>query len=54
MAPRVLEVDPERLERWLAGFAERHGPYDATEEHTPGGVVVCAVAQDGARVVALG
>jgi hypothetical protein len=49
---RLLEVDPERLARWLVGFAERHGPYDATEEVTPGGVVVSAVAQDGARVVA--
>ncbi|MCU1538147.1 MAG: hypothetical protein JWP82_2498 [Humibacillus sp.] len=52
MAARVLEVDPERLERWMAGFAERHGAYDATEEETPGGVVVSALAQDGARVVA--
>lgn len=52
MTSRVLEVDPERLDRWLAGFAERHGPYDATEERTPGGVVVRAVARDGSRVVA--
>lgn len=52
MAPRVFEIDPERLERWLDGFAERHGPYAATEEVTPGGVVVSALAQDGSRVVA--
>jgi Actinobacteria/chloroflexi VLRF1 release factor len=26
MAARWVEVDPERLPRWLAGFAERHGP----------------------------
>jgi hypothetical protein len=25
MAGRWVEVDPERLPRWLAGFAERHG-----------------------------
>src|SRR5689334_15911993 len=25
-----VDVDPERLDRWLAGFAERNGPY--TEE----------------------
>jgi hypothetical protein len=49
---RVIEVDPERLDRWLAGFAERHGPYDATREDTAGGVVVRAVAADGASVVA--
>jgi VLRF1 release factor-like protein len=27
---RWVEVDPERLPRWLAGFAERHGGYVAT------------------------
>jgi Actinobacteria/chloroflexi VLRF1 release factor len=26
MGARWVEVDPERLPRWLAGFAERHGP----------------------------
>ncbi len=52
MATRVIEVDPERLDRWLAGFAERHGTYDATREDTVGGVVVRAVAADGARIVA--
>ena len=25
MVSRWVEVDPERLARWLAGFAERHG-----------------------------
>ncbi len=49
---RVIEVAPERLERWLAGFAERHGHTDATEESTPGGVVVSAHATDGSFVVA--
>lgn len=27
---RRVEVAPERLERWLAGFAERHGPTTVT------------------------
>lgn len=49
---RVIEVDPPRLDRWLTGFAERHGPYDAAEETTPGGVVVRATAADGATIVA--
>jgi hypothetical protein len=49
---RVIEVDPDRFDRWMAGFAERHGPYDAAEETTPGGVVVSARAADGATVVA--
>ncbi len=48
---RVLEVAPERLERWLTGFAERHGPFDATEDLTPGGVVVSVRAADGSTVV---
>ena len=52
MASRVVEVDPERLERWLQGFAERHGTLDAAEEETPGGIVVRAVAADGATAVA--
>ncbi|GAA6526771.1 Vms1/Ankzf1 family peptidyl-tRNA hydrolase [Intrasporangium sp. DVR] len=49
---RVIEVAPERLERWLTGFAERHGPYDATRESTAGGVLVRAEAADGAVAVA--
>jgi hypothetical protein len=49
---RVIEVAPERLDRWLAGFAERHGHTDATEESTPGGVVVSVQAADGSFVVA--
>ena len=48
---RVVEVAPERLDRWLAGFAERHGPYDAIREPTPDGVVVRALARDGALAV---
>jgi len=49
---RVIEVDPERFDRWMAGFAERHGRYDTAEEVTPGGVVVSARALDGSTVVA--
>ena len=36
-AARVLSVSPERVERWLAGFAERHGP--AVVERTAHGEV---------------
>ncbi len=50
LSHRVIEVAPERLERWLAGFAERHGPVDAAEEETPGGIVVSATAADGSTV----
>ncbi|MGH8969827.1 MAG: acVLRF1 family peptidyl-tRNA hydrolase [Actinomycetes bacterium] len=42
---RTIDVQPERLERWLAGFAERHGP--TTHEASAGRVEV--VAEDGAR-----
>jgi Actinobacteria/chloroflexi VLRF1 release factor len=41
---RVVDVAPERLEGWLAGFAERHGT--AAWEATPERVVV--TAPDGA------
>jgi hypothetical protein len=40
-----VQVPPERLDRWFAGFAERHGP---TTESTSAAVVVVAAA-DGAR-----
>lgn len=40
---RRLEVAPERLQRWLDGFAERHDGADLTED----GAVVHAVAGDG-------
>ncbi|MDN5790796.1 MAG: hypothetical protein L0H25_08000, partial [Micrococcales bacterium] len=52
MTPRVVEVAPERLDRWLAGFAERHGPIDAAEESTPGGIAVRGAAADGSAIVA--
>jgi VLRF1 release factor-like protein len=45
-SPRVVEVAPERLARWLAGFAERHGGV-TTAEVTPQRVLL--VGADGAR-----
>lgn len=44
---RRLEVGPERISRWLDGFAERHDGAHLTEE----GAVVRAVAGDGAVAV---
>lgn len=52
MTNRVIEVDPERFVRWMAGFAERHGPYETAEQQSPGGAVVSATAADGALAVA--
>lgn len=40
-----VDVPPDRLERWLAGFAERHGPATSTATD----VQVVLVADDGAR-----
>ncbi len=45
MTARVVEVDPERLERWVAGFAERH---DGAVVERDGAGVVCATGADGA------
>lgn len=41
---RIVSVGPERLERWLAGFGERHGAvsYDVTPNR------LSATAEDGA------
>lgn len=41
---RWVTVPPERIERWLGGFAERHGP--VTED--AGAAVVVLTAADGA------
>lgn len=49
---RVVEVDADRLDRWLAGFVERHGAYEAVEEQTPAGIVLRATALDGTSIVA--
>ena len=42
---RIVSIGPERLERWLAGFGERHGvtSYDVTPTR------LTAVAEDGSR-----
>lgn len=46
-APRTVDVAPERIERWVAGFTERHG-----ETHTSvDGDTVVLVADDGAIAV---
>ncbi len=37
---RWVEVDPERLPRWLAGFAQRHGRYEVVV--APGGLRLLA------------
>ena len=42
---RWVSVPPERMARWLVGFAERHGVYDATATSDQ----VLLVAADGAR-----
>ncbi|GAA1427201.1 hypothetical protein GCM10009616_03670 [Microlunatus lacustris] len=44
---RVVRVPPERLRRWLDGFAERHGAVEATLSSD----VVTLVADDGAAAV---
>lgn len=43
---RRVQVAPERLERWLAGFAERHGPLT----WTTGRAHLHATGADGARL----
>ncbi|WP_411285760.1 Vms1/Ankzf1 family peptidyl-tRNA hydrolase [Lapillicoccus sp.] len=45
MTTRLIEVAPERLERWVAGFGERH---DGASVQTDGVVVVSATGGDGA------
>src|SRR5947209_13615026 len=42
---RWVEVDPARLPRWLAGFGQRHGPYEVAAG--PQGPAL--LAADGAR-----
>lgn len=44
---RVVRVPPERLRRWLDGFAERHGAVEATLRSD----AVALVAEDGAEAV---
>jgi hypothetical protein len=42
---RIVSIGPERLERWLAGFTERHG--DTSYSVTP--AKLTATADDGSR-----
>jgi hypothetical protein len=44
---RWVDVDPRRVTRWLAGFAERHGEWSVTLS----GPVVTLTAADGATAV---
>src|SRR5215472_6572769 len=44
-AQRWLDVGPERIERWLEEFAERHGP--AQHNAGNGGEVITVRAEDG-------
>ena len=45
-AGRVLDIAPERLARWLAGFGERHGGVAGTDA---GPAVCVVVGADGVR-----
>lgn len=45
---RVVEVAPERIERWVAGFGERH---DGVESREVDGRVVSVAGGDGASAV---
>jgi hypothetical protein len=45
---RDLEVAPARLDRWVAGFHERHGDGAVSRD---GGLVVAAAGADGASAV---
>ncbi|MDQ6714577.1 MAG: hypothetical protein M3Z83_00490 [Actinomycetota bacterium] len=44
MTSRLIEVAPERLDRWLSGFGERH---DGVRVESDGDVVVSASGGDG-------
>lgn len=45
--PRQLSIHGERFERWVNGFAERHGPVDAELDPVTGDSLAL-VAEDGA------
>jgi hypothetical protein len=46
-APRTVDVAPQRLSRWIAGFAERHGEIRVS----PAGETLVLSAADGATAV---
>ena len=43
--PRIVSIAPERLERWLAGFTERHGATETVADE----VTIALTGADGAR-----
>ncbi|MDQ2757843.1 MAG: hypothetical protein M3Y71_15015, partial [Actinomycetota bacterium] len=47
-APRTVEVAPERVDTWVAGFGERHGGVHVTEAD---GRVVSVLGGDGATAL---
>jgi hypothetical protein len=47
IVPRIVTVPPERLDRWLSGFGERHG--EVSYDVTPTSVTVSA--EDGSLAV---
>ena len=49
---RVIEVDPERLDRWLAGFADRHGATPTPPRSHAAAASPARHAADGSTVVA--
>lgn len=51
-AARIVHVDPARLERWIEGFAQRHGKPDRAPG--PEGVPLVLTAPDGAVAEMLG
>lgn len=50
LPPRTVEVAPERLKRWVAGFAERHGEFQ-TQVGGDKGDLITLVAADGSVAV---
>jgi len=45
---RVVEIDPARLDRWISGFAERHGVPERSPGADPHAVPLVLSAPDGA------
>ena len=45
---RVVEVEPTRVDRWITGFAERHGVPERSEGTDPEAVSFVLSAPDGA------
>ncbi|HET7398066.1 MAG TPA: acVLRF1 family peptidyl-tRNA hydrolase [Intrasporangium sp.] len=54
MSGRVVEVDPGRWDRWVAGFVARHGPVDVERSATGDAALLRVLAADGATATAQG